>query len=75
MKTGLRQQIRTAKSEKEIDNLLSHGHGYKYVSNSIRNRWKLAAVKRLRELQLEKEKKSKKKKKSTPKKKSLKKKK
>lgn len=44
---GLREQIKSAKTESEIDSLLQTGAKYQYASASTRSSWKSTARKTL----------------------------
>jgi hypothetical protein len=47
---GLREQIKNAGSEIEVDHLISKGKTFDYVSDKTRNAWKSTARSRIVEL-------------------------
>ncbi len=47
---GLREQIKTAKSESEVNSLLQSGQKYEFASDYTKRSWKSAAKFRLVEL-------------------------
>ena len=50
---GLRQQIKTAGSEAEIDKLVSMSETYLYASDRTKNSWKSTAKNRIIELSIQ----------------------
>ena len=52
---GLNDKLKLAATEKVVENLLQEGIGFKEASPKTKRRWKLVAVRRLKEIQASKE--------------------